>query len=200
MNHSATSKDEPTIVSELNKGSKQAFDCLFDIYHAKLFLYCFRFVKSKDLADEIVQETFIKIWNSREGIDPGLSFGSFLFKIAFNGILDFHRKVARDAAMQQEMVYRIEQSHNHTEDEIIYKDLQRLSDEAIQLMPDQQRLVFKLSRERGLSHEEIATQLGISSNTVKVHIFKSLKHIRSYLQQNADFSFVLIITFLSQKR
>ncbi|HEY9007862.1 RNA polymerase sigma factor [Ohtaekwangia sp.] len=193
-----TFNDEAEALSSLQRGNAKAFEYLFERYHARLFIYCFRLVKSKDQADEIVQETFIKVWNARERFDPQYSFQAFLFKIAFNSVLDFQRKVARDAVMQKEISARIQQSHNRTEDELIYKDLELLSKQAIEQMPEQQRLVFELSREKGMSHEEIATTLGISSNTVKVHIFNSLKHIRSYLQQNTDVSFVIILTFLAQ--
>ncbi len=191
--------DEAAALSSLKIGDQHAFEYLFECYHAKLFIYCFRFVKSKDLADEIVQETFIKVWNFRERIDLQYTFTSFLFKIAFNSIIDFQRKVARDASLQKEMFFHIQQSHNRTEDELIYQDLERLSKQAIEQMPEQQRIVFKMSRDKGMSHEEIATTLGISPNTVKVHIFNSLKHIRNFLQQNTDVSFIILLSFLTRR-
>ena len=191
--------NEAGALSSLRDGDQQAFEYLFECYHAKLFIYCFRFVKSKDLADEIVQETFIKVWNFRERIDLQYTFHALLFKIAFNSILDFQRKVARDASLQKEMLLHIQQSHNRTEDELIYQDLERLSKQAIEQMPEQQRLVFEMSRNKGMSHEEIATTLGISPNTVKVHIFNSLKHIRNFLQQNADVSFIILLSFLTRR-
>jgi RNA polymerase sigma-70 factor (ECF subfamily) len=191
--------DEVAALFSLKVGNQQAFEYLFECHHAKLFIYCFRFVKSKDLADEIVQETFIKVWNFRERIDLQYTFTSLLFKIAFNSILDFQRKVARDASLQKEMFFHIQQSHNRTEDELIYQDLERLSKQAIEQMPEQQRLVFEMSRDKGMSHEEIATALGISPNTVKVHIFNSLKHIRNFLQQNTDVSFIILLSFLTRR-
>lgn len=83
MKVSAPFQNEFDAIIALSNGNKQAFDYLFDLYNAKLFIHCFRFVKSKDLADEMVQETFIKIWSFHKSIDPNYSFGAFLFKVAW---------------------------------------------------------------------------------------------------------------------
>jgi RNA polymerase sigma-70 factor (ECF subfamily) len=193
MRHPWPFQDETSAVAALARGDERALSYIFDQYHARLFAYSFRFFKSKDLADEIVQETFLRIWNGRERIDTNQSFDHYLFRIARNLIIDTLRKLTKEKAFALEVFERMQLFSNYTEEEVVYTELRQISQKAIDLLPKQQRLVFILSRENGLSYAEIAGKLNISVNTVKVHMLNSLNFLRQYLRHEGDL-YILLVT------
>lgn len=171
------------LIKLLNKGNMLAFDIIYKKYSRRLYHFVFRYVKQEMDAEEIVQEVFVKVWKSRDSINIYSSFESFLFTIAHNATVNLLKK----RATEQKYVDHVKslQYVNDTyelTDEIHYKELlhkfQGLLDE---LSPRQQE-IFKLSREEGLSHKEIAEKLGISTNTVKNHLVTTL----SFLKSNFD--------------
>jgi RNA polymerase sigma-70 factor, ECF subfamily len=172
-----TTNDKELILS-IKSGSELAFSTLFYRYHQKLFFFSLKVLKSNDLSEEIVQNTFIRIWTTKERIDEELNFESYLFKIAKNLIIDHLRKAATERAHINQVGASQQTYANDTEDIVNYNELKEISNEIVETMPDQQRTIFKMSREQGLSHDEIAQKMGISINTVKVHVYNSLKYIR----------------------
>jgi RNA polymerase sigma-70 factor (ECF subfamily) len=191
MRHQSPFQDETSALAALMQGDERALSYVFDKYHARLFAYSFRFFKSKDLADEVVQETFVRIWNGKERIDGSQSFEQYLFRIAKNLIIDTFRKLTREKAFEVEIFERMQLFSNYTEEEVVYQELKQISQKAIDLLPKQQRLVFILSRESGLSYAEIAGKLNISVNTVKVHMLNSLNFLRQYLRHEGDLYFLV---------
>jgi RNA polymerase sigma-70 factor (family 1) len=183
--------DSYQLAKLLSKGDEPTFEYLFHSYKTKLFVYAFRFLKSNELADEIVQETFIKIWDIRQTIDPAGSLSGYLFTIARNLILDNFRKAASDQKFHDRLVLQALSFHNGVEEEIIYNELQEISQEAIRKMTVQQQQVFNLSRNNGLSYSEIARKLHISENTVKTHIHNSLIHLKKHLEAYSSLLFIL---------
>jgi RNA polymerase sigma-70 factor (family 1) len=187
-------QDETAALTSLKSGSEKGLTYLFHQYSVKLFAYAFRYLKSKDLADEIVQETFLRVWKGRERIELAQSFDQYLFKIAKNLIVDSFRKLAKEKAFEVELFAQTQLFNNHTEEEVLYEELKKLTEKAIEQMPKQQRLVFTLSRYGGLSYNQIAEKLDISINTVKVHMLNSLNFLRHHLRGQGDLYLLLIIS------
>jgi len=185
-------QDESEAITSLKGGSEKGLTYLFYQYHGKLFKYSFSFLKSKDLADEIVQETFVRIWKNKESINLSQSFDQFIFKIAKNLIVDSFRKLAKEKSFESEIYAQMQLFNHHTEEEVLYQELKILTENAIGQMPKQQRLVFTLSRDNGLSYNQISEKLGISVNTVKVHMLNSLNFLRHHLESEGD-SYLLIV-------
>lgn len=183
---SQSSPNITKLIGWLNRGNKQAFNQLFAMYHHKLFLYTFRILKSKEVANDIVQDTFVKIWGHRKKINPQQSFEAYLFRIGKNLIVDHFRKISRRDNFVDDMATSLSLYHNHTENQVLYNDMKKFTQSVIDKLPAQRQQIFRMSRENGLSHEEIAYRLGISKHTVKANISKSLKTIRSFLVNNVD--------------
>ena len=181
------------LIRRLVKGDENAFKKVYAAYYDKLYSYCLRFVKSEELAREILQDVFVKLWSHREHINPALSLNAYLYKITRNHTLDFLKKVARDHQLKEELMLSVALSHNQEENNLIYAEYNALANQAIQHLPMQRRLIFQLSRRDGLSYEEIANTLGISKNTVKVQMLRALKSIREYLQMHTDLTISIIV-------
>ena len=179
----------------IKKGDEAALSELFDSYYQKLYQSSFKLLKTKDLADEVVQQAFIKLWENRDKIDTSRSIKGYLFIIAKNLIFDNLRNISRNEELKEIIASRIPLYHNMPEDSLIYANLKELAEKAIERLPAQRQLIFKLSREEGLTHEEIAQRLGIAKNTVKFQIVKSLKYIKETLSADLDISFSLLFCY-----
>lgn len=186
-------ENEEKLKDLITKGCHKSFESLFHQYKDFLFHYAFRVLRSKEVADDMVQKTFIKLWQGKSHISTIDSLKGYLFTIVRNLILDHLKKVSREQILKDDLKLRIQISHMKPEADLIYSDLEAIAHRAIESLPTQRKLIFKLNRENGFSYHEIASQLDISENTVKVSIYKSLNHIRHYLSTHTDLSFGIIL-------
>ncbi len=174
------------LISKLQANEFQAFDILFHKYSERLYHFAFSFLKNDEDSKEIVQEVFYRIWKKREDLDSGKSFKSFLFKISYNLIVDQLRLKLKDNEYRKFLMeYFDANSSTQIEPGSDYDVLKKQIDTAINELPDKRKRIFKLSRENGWSHKEIAEELGISVKTVENQITLSIKHIKENLGKSA---------------
>ncbi|WP_276166464.1 RNA polymerase sigma-70 factor [Zobellia alginiliquefaciens] len=187
-------RDYKTIKSEsyshsLNINSDVEFEIIFKLYHSKLLHIAKSYVVEKEDAEEIVQETFIKLWQKRKllTLQPN-EISNYLFIMVKNGCLDYLRKKKRQLSLYGP-AEQIEDSINYnalTDDvatDIIAKELAEQIRQAIELLPRKCQNVFVKSRVEGFNHKEISEKLQISTKTIESHIGKALKHMRFHLQE-----------------
>ena len=172
---------EKDLVKKLNKGDQKAFSYLFSLYKNQVFYYCVRYVENKEIAEDLTQDVFLAVWNKREVINADISFSAFLYTITRNLIYDTFR-----ALNTRSRIYRILLEHavDYTEEverNLEEKNIRELLQKALKSLTERQKEVFILSREKGLSHKEIAQELGISVYTVQDHMKDALEKIRAYL-------------------
>ncbi|HEY9487827.1 MAG TPA: RNA polymerase sigma-70 factor [Chryseosolibacter sp.] len=168
------------------------FEKLFSIYRVKLFNFSYKHLRCREDAEEVVQDTFVRIWENRATLNEELSFNSYLFTIAKNLIINKVRKKVAEPRIFDTVAEHSAQDES-TENEIIYRDINTIAERAIQNLPAQRRLVYNLSRKDGLTYEEIGSQLGISSRTVEAHLRKALKSIREFLYLNAGLAPAILV-------
>jgi len=172
------------IIVQVRKGNKLAFSQLFRMYYPRIYSFIFQLLRDKTLAEEITQDVFLRLWINREKLDPDLSFGSYLFTIAKNIVLNFYKKRDVEQRYIEQTVRSFDTESIDPEEDFYYKDLLSIIDKAVNEMPPQQRKVFRLSREEGLLNAEIAEKLGISKRTVEKHISTSLNSLRKVIGKN----------------
>lgn len=192
-----TSKLNAEFIKLLKKGDMTAFDAIYKKYSRRLFGFVFRYVKQEADTEEIIQEVFIKIWQSREKIKDGSSFESFLFTVAHNATVNLLKKRATEQKYIEHVksLQRTEQAYELT-DEIHYKELQQKFQGLLNELSPRQKEIFQLSRDEGLSHKEIAEKLGISVNTVKNHLVTTLFFLKNKLNNGLIINGLLIGLFL----
>ena len=172
-----------------------SFEKMFLIYRVKIFNFSYKYLRSREDAEEVVQDTFVKIWENRATLNEDLSFNSYLFTIAKNIIINKVRKKVAEPRVFDTIVEHSAQDES-TENEIIYRDITSVAERAIQNLPAQRQLVYNLSRKDGLTYEEIGTQLGISSRTVEAHLRKALKSIREFLHLHTGLTPSILLLFI----
>ncbi|MEG0890202.1 MAG: RNA polymerase sigma-70 factor [Bacteroides sp.] len=182
MNHTTDiCTDERDLLVRLIGGDEEAFCELYARYKSRLLYFALKFVKSRDFAEDIFQDTFAVVWQSRRFINPDSSFSAYLYTIVRNRILNRMREMANEDRLKEHILTQAIDYSDNTRQTILGNELKNLVTTALQQLTPRQRQVFELSREAQLSHKEIADALGISVNTVQEHISASLKLIRSYL-------------------
>jgi len=171
--------------------SHDSFKRLFDSYKNRLYGYVLSITHSPYTAEEITQEIFIKLWLCRDILHQVDNLDGYIFTIARNKTLNYLRKAAYDERLLRELQSFALPENNNVEERALASEYDRLISDALTLLSPQRRLVYQLSRDKGLNHEEIAHHLHLSRNTVKNHMVEALRFIRHYLGQHGS-SLVLI--------
>lgn len=170
-----------------------AFDRIYELYSHKLFSFVLKIVKNNDEAEDIVQEVFVRIWESRDKLDEYKLLNSYIFAIAYNNSIDLIRKRINSSKYLEHLRNsNIIQENSNPISEFEYNELSNQIERLIFNLPNRQKEVYQLHREKGLSYAEIAEQLGISKNTVENHMVKALK----YLHKNMDNSLLVNALFI----
>ena len=177
--------DERSLVLRLIEGDEDAFCELYAAYKNRLIYFAMRFLKSREYAEDIFQDAFAVVWQGRRFINPDASFSAYLYTIVRNRILNQLRDLSNQDKLREQILSQAVNYTNETKDEIIANDLRQFISRALQQLTPRQREIFQMSRERQMSHREIAEVLGISVNTVQESISISLRTLRTYLEKNS---------------
>lgn len=178
--------DEITLLKELRDSSSEAFIQLYDHYHPALHAYILRFVKIPAIAEDVLQDVFLKIWEVRQRIDPGLSFNAYLYRISRNMVFKLMKKIAADDELRLKIMRQLSNSAEEGHLKLQWKQYEEILTAAINQLPPKRLQVFKLCRDQGKTYDEAAEELGISKNTVKEHMVAAMKSIKDYLSRNGD--------------
>ncbi len=191
---------EDELLQAIAEGNENAFRQLFDAYKVPVFDYLVNITKSKEVSEELLSDIFLKLWLGREWIASVNNMEAFLKKVSCNKAIDYLRYVARSKKMQALIAAEINSfsGRQSPEDILLEKDYRNIIHEAIQQLSPQRKRVYTLSREHGLTHDEIARQLNLSVNTVSNHIKASLHSIKQHLKNN-DTTGILILLFLLEQ-
>jgi len=175
-----------------------AFDAIYNQYCHKLHRFVLIYLKQEEDAEEIVQEVFIKIWESRTIINVYASFESFLFTIAYNATMSLLRKRMSETKSREYLksLQQIEPD-NEVINEIQFNELNRKVRDLLNQLTPRQKEIYLLSREEGLSHEEIAQKLKISTSTVNNHLVTVLKFLKSNIDSGLAVNLLFVCLFLS---
>lgn len=172
--------DQTHLLKQLALGDERAYEKIYDIYSSRIYANLLRLVKDPDIAQEFLQDVFLKIWEKRSLINPEMSFQSYLFQISHNIVYNYFR---REKIAQQVSRYLISIStelHTEVEDNLVYKQSKAILDEAIDKLPAQRKLVYTLCKIDGKSYQEVSKDLNISTSTISDHIVKATKFIKAH--------------------
>ena len=190
-------KSNSELILLIQKDDRVAFYNIYERYSKRLYGFVLRYIKLKEDAEEIVQVVFLKIWESRNKIDAYASFESFLFTIAYNTTISLLRKRTYEKKYLDHLksLQNPVNSYNLI-DEIHFNELNERVQSLLDELTPRQKEIFQLSREEGLSHDEIAKKLDISINTVKKHMANTLAFLKSHIDSSLTINLLFFCLFL----
>ncbi|MCT4588030.1 MAG: RNA polymerase sigma-70 factor [Carboxylicivirga sp.] len=196
MKESVSNND---LIKKIKVGDESAFETLFVKYFNRLFALANSILKDDKVAQDIVQEVFVKIWEKRDVIEPG-NLDAFLYKLVRNQCISHirHLKVVENKQRNFSEIKNIEELYriDFIRDEpyvIIEKELEQEITNVINMLPDRCREVFTLSRISGLKNKEIADQLGMNVKNVEKHITKALNVFRNHFNNRLPISIMILV-------
>lgn len=164
------------------------FESLFKTYYSALCTFAYDFVNRHDLAEEIVQDTFMKIWEKYDDLNIQVSEKAYLYRAVQNNCLNFIKQNKSRTQYSSELLQQIESRihlfslpSDSPANMLETSELEQLAEKAIRKLPPQCQDVFRLSRFEQLSYPEISRHLGISVNTVKTQMTRALQRLRDEL-------------------
>lgn len=189
--------DERLLLQQIAEGDEKAFAIIVGQYWNNIYAQALTYVKSAHHAQDIVQEVFIKVWEKRHALSQIDRFDSYLFIVARNHIIsELRKKLAHPMEPDITDVYK---EDSVVPDQILsFKQLRQHIETAINLLPQQQKTAFLLSRDEGLTYESIAAQMDLSRETVKKHICRALNFLRTYVKAHADVHLTVFFIYLLQ--
>jgi len=189
------------LVKEVKAGNQNAFDTIFKSFYKLLCREARGFFRNDHLVEEVVCDVFVKLWNNRTELAITGSLRDYLVKAVYNNCISYYRaqkvqeKLKSEVDELQKRRYALMDLGQDPLEYIITNELEEKVEEAVESLPPRCREAFKLSRYHNMKYEEIALEMGISVNGVKINIKKALEHLREKLE--VYLKFVNIIVSLS---
>jgi len=182
----STLHNERDLLLLVSKGDESAYQQLFHTYWDQIYSTALMFTKSPELSEDLSQDIFVRIWVKREQLAKIEQFDNFLFITARNLIFDHLRKKVFGGGYDDYFLEYFKDAALLPDQRLEFKEFENTIREAIDKLPAQQQTAFRLSRFQGLSHEEIAHQMGISRQSVKSYIVRSIVSLRKMIKEHPE--------------
>ncbi len=185
------------IVSELTLDNKEVFEHLFRTYYHQLCRFSMKYVREKEATEEIVQDIFLYLWEKRHSLNITQSLKAYLYTATRNRSLNYIKanisrvEISGDLAEEDQPLYDPQTS------QLDPQDLKRIISEAIEMLPPRCRAIFDLSKNAGLTYQEIAEELEISKKTVEAQMSIALKKLRETLKPAWDKIILTLVLWLN---
>lgn len=190
---------DAVLVERLHENEVAAFDTLYWKYHEVVYRNILKLVKETAVAEDILQEVFIKLWEKRQEIRASQSVAGWLFVISFNLSVNYSRKKLREQTFHQKLLALAPGEESGTDRKALQEVQYHLLEQAIAELSPQRRRIVTLCKLEGKTYEEVANELNISRNTVKEHLSAAMVKLNDYIQKNAEHRYVLLfLLFLNR--
>ncbi|MBC7889777.1 MAG: RNA polymerase sigma-70 factor [Ferruginibacter sp.] len=188
--------NEKELLFQIGAGEEPAFCVLYKHYYGSVSKIVVGYVKSPELAEDISQEIFLKIWENRGRLQEIRSFRDYLFIVTYNYTMNVLKAAARKEAGLAEIIRHYQAGRICAEEEILHHEYQRFLDKTLASLPSRSREVFNLCRKQAKSYNEVALQLGISRNAVKNHMVHSMKMLKRSVETELGISLGMLLGFI----
>lgn len=188
--------NEIDLLAKIAQGDQRAFETLYSLYSPRIYKRTLQLVRNQALAEEVLQDVFLKIWDKRTQLNNGKSFQALLYTIATNMVIDLFRKAAIDQKMLENFIRESGGSFDsslETDEELAKVQVEQL----LNILPEQRRNVYRLVKLEQKSYEEVAAMLGISKSTVSDHVVKATKALKAFSSSAEGLNILLAAMIIS---
>jgi RNA polymerase sigma-70 factor (ECF subfamily) len=185
--------DDAELLTLLRSGDDFAFSQLYRRYQGIVYRYLMKMLQSPDLSVDLCQDIFIKFWDKREELPELLSVKAYLLVMARNHAFNFLKRAATDQTAKAEILRFYPTENNTLENTIHFRDYKQYLDTLIAGLSPQSRNIFRLCRQQGKTYDETAEILGISRNTVKKHMVRTMRFLSDSVEKDLGISLILLL-------
>ncbi|MCU0342014.1 MAG: sigma-70 family RNA polymerase sigma factor [Spirosomaceae bacterium] len=194
MFKSNVSKTIPeSLTQQLREGSEEAFEQVYHLYHKHLYAIALKYLKNPDLAEDALQEVFLKLWNVRQELDDDHSLKAYLSVVMRNHVLNVIRNQQREIANYVEYTLNWSESDDEGDENKRLEQSIWLLEQGVSQLSPQKKRIFQLRITEHLNNEQIAQLLGLSINTVKFQFSQSLHFLRTYIRNRTEILLLLLL-------
>ena len=187
----------PELLKRIAQGDEVAFKQIYEHYFSKIQAFALSVIHNHEHAQEVAQEVMLAIWQMGDQLPEIRNLDAFLKTMTKRRTIDLLRRLQIERTAEQAMQTNWVGTCDETEERVVLNETRQIIEEAIHLLPPQQRTVYQLCQQQGLKYEEAARRLDIAPGTVQTHMKLALKFLRSYLRKRIDLAVLLIIFNLS---
>lgn len=187
--------NETELIHLTSNGDRKAFSLLYSTYLNNIYRYVFSICYDKVTSEEIVQELFLKLWEGRQDLTKVVSIKPYLYKSAKNLLLNYIKKGEVEAKVMSVIKTNAQTERNTTDDEIVFDEYYKITQNAIGLLPEKRKQIFKLRLDDDMSLDDIAATLSISKSVVKKQLYKGVGFVRKYLYKHGEIVILLLGLF-----
>ena len=174
---------ERLLLAKSHDGDQEAFAQLFHAYRDKLYAFILKLSGSRETAEDVVQDVFMRIWMKRHQLNEIENFSAFVFRMARNDAVNQLMRASRQSLLLKQSRYADADPYVAPDESLTLSHIRQSLTEIVDHLPPQQKTVYQLSREKNLKHTEIAAYMHLSPSTVKNHLNQALKTIQRGLQK-----------------
>lgn len=176
--------NERDMLLQVSEGNEIAFRQLFNTYRSKLYSYILKITDSKESAEDVVHDIFLKLWTNKEKLPEIQNLNAYLNRMAHNHAHNGLKRMAKETLVIAELEKGAGYESSDPDDQLVRKEVRQFIYDAINKLTPQQKEVFRMSREEGLKQEDIAQRLNISILTVKRHMTDALNYLRKEISDS----------------
>jgi len=176
--------EERVLLNQIADDDEHSFRVIFDHYRPKIYNYALHLTESETLADEVIQEVFMKLWLNRKKLESVEKFNAWLHAIARNAAFDAFKQIALQKNGTAKLIDITPVSVSDTDNWLLDKENTKWLNNALEQLTPSQKQVYILSRRHGMKAAQIAKELNIAENTVKKHLVNSLHTLRTYIKKH----------------
>lgn len=173
--------DERELLLRLRDGDYHAFNHIYNKYSSGLTANLIRLLKNDVLVEEVLQETFMALWENRDNLDVDKSVDGYLFRISANKAKNLFKRAAHDQKMRDYFYPAIEAGYEHIEAQLFRKENEKLLHSLLEKLPPKQREVYTLCKLHGLTYREVSKRLNIAESTINSHILRANAFLKQSL-------------------
>jgi RNA polymerase sigma-70 factor (family 1) len=190
--------DDKALFLKIAEGDEKAFTELFHTYTPKLLPFVLKLTRNEHLVQEMIQETFLRLGVNRTELVNVNEPASWIFRVAANVSITWLRKQSNRQRILEAVAVVEDSGANLIVETLETKELSLVISKAVEALPERRQEIYRLSREQGLNHQQIAEKLKLSTNTVANQIGISLKFIREFINKETGLSMVTLLILFSR--
>ena len=193
-----TDTDDEKLFALIEQGDEGAFTQAYERDHKLLYVLAYRYLMSSDMAEDVVQHVFSRLWEFRSELRVGISLKNYLFTMTKNHVLNLIRNENSAITKNYEMAQAASPYEDNLIEKLEKKELMSSFYKAVEMLPAQKRDICLMKVQEELTNQEIAERMNLSVNTIKTHYSEALKLLRIHLSKMLIIiAFTTLMTFLS---